>query len=297
MWQTATFDAKTIGQELGWAAKAGYNSVRVFLQYLVWQDDAEGLKERIEHFLTTATKHGISTTFILFCDCSFGGKEPYLGKQDEPVPGVHNSGWVPSPGLARVIDKTEWSGLEGYVKDIVGLLADDERILLWDLYNEPGNSNMGEKSLPLVESTFAWAREMNPRQPLTTGPWCDFAGAMSGRLTELSDIISFHGYGNAQKTSKLIETLQSHGRPIICTEWLCRQPGNTFREILPLFSRHRIGWYHWGLVAGRTQTYMPWGSEPGAPMPDVWQHDVLHEDGTPYDANEMELLASFDFRG
>ena len=115
-----TFDTGTIDQELGWASKAGYNSVRIFLQYLVWRDDAEGLKARIEQFLKIASKHGISTMPILFCDCSFSGKEPYLGKQDEPVPGVHNSGWVPSPGLERLTDtpsekRTPSSGDCGYV--------------------------------------------------------------------------------------------------------------------------------------------------------------------------------------
>jgi len=154
MWQADTFDPKTIDQELGWAEDAGYNSLRVFLQYLVWQDDAEGLKKRIDEFLTIAGKHGIRTMFILFCDCAFAGKEPYLGKQDDPVPGVHNSGWVPSPGLKRVTDRSVWPDLEKYVKDLVSTFGNDERVLIWDLYNEPGNSALGEKSLPLAEAAF-----------------------------------------------------------------------------------------------------------------------------------------------
>ncbi|MGB2806287.1 MAG: hypothetical protein WBC22_00995, partial [Sedimentisphaerales bacterium] len=155
MWQADTFDPKTIDEELGWAEKTGYNSVRIFLPYLVWKDDPDGLKKRLNKFLTIADKHGISSMVILFCDCSFSGKEPYLGKQDEPIPGVHNSGWVPSPGLKRVTDKAVWPDLEKYVKDIVGSFGKDERILIWDLYNEPGNSRMGEKSLPLAEAAFA----------------------------------------------------------------------------------------------------------------------------------------------
>ena len=166
MWQADTFDPETIDQELGWAEKAGYNSVRIFLQYLVWKDDPEGVKKRLDKFLTIADKHGISSMVILFCDCAFAGREPYLGKQDEPVAGVHNSGWVPSPGLKRVTDKGVWPDLEKYVKDIVGSFGKDKRILIWDLYNEPGNSRMGEKSLPLAEAAFAWARATNPSQPI-----------------------------------------------------------------------------------------------------------------------------------
>ncbi|MCD6395572.1 MAG: glycoside hydrolase family 43 protein [Planctomycetes bacterium] len=295
MWRGETFDPATIDEELGWAEEAGYNSVRVFVQYLVWKDDADGLKKRIEEFLSIADSHGISTMMIFFCDCSFAGKEPYLGKQDDPVPGVHNSGWVPSPGLKRVTDKSVWGDLEKYVKDIVGSFAGDKRILIWDLYNEPGNSRMGEKSLPLAEAAFAWAREVNPLQPVTIGAWSNFNGRMSKRLMELSDVVSFHGYEGPEGIEAKIKICRQYGRPIICTEWLRRQVGNTFASILPVFAANRVGGYHWGLVAGRTQTYMHWGSKKGSPMPKVWQHDVFYPDGKPYDTKEMQLLKAFSF--
>ena len=295
MWRGETFDPATIDEELGWAEEAGYNSVRVFVQYLVWKDDADGLKKRIEEFLSIADSHGISTMMIFFCDCSFAGKEPYLGKQDDPVPGVHNSGWVPSPGLERVTDRSVWGDLEKYVKDIVGSFAGDKRILIWDLYNEPGNSRMGEKSLPLAEAAFAWAREVNPLQPVTIGAWSNFNGRMSKRLMELSDVVSFHGYDGPEGIEAKIKICRQYGRPIICTEWLRRQVGNTFASILPVFARNRVGGYHWGLVAGRTQTYMHWGSKKGSPMPKVWQHDVFYPDGKPYDTKEMQLLKAFSF--
>ena len=295
MWQGDTFDPATIDEELGWAEEAGFNSVRVFVQYLVWKDDADGLKKRIDKFLSIADSHGISTMMIFFCDCSFAGKEPYLGKQDEPVPGVHNSGWVPSPGLKRVTDKSVWGDLEKYVKDIVGSFAGDKRVLIWDLYNEPGNSRMGEKSLPLAEAAFAWAREANPSQPVTIGAWSNFRGRMSKRLMELSDVVSFHGYDGPEGIDTKIKICRQYGRPIICTEWLRRQVGNTFASILPIFAENRVGGYHCGLVAGKMQTYMNWGSKKGSPMPKVWQHDVFHSDGKPYDAKEIQLLKAFSF--
>ncbi len=297
MWQAPTFDPKTVDQELGWAQEAGYNSVRVFLQYLVWKDDADGLKKRIKTFLSLANKHNISVMLILFCDCSFAGKEPYLGPQDDPVPGVHNSGWVPSPGLKRVTDRSVWPDLERYVKDIVGTFGQDPRILIWDLYNEPGNSAMRSKSLPLAEAAFAWAREVHPMQPLTIAVWTSFDSPMSKRIMALSDIISFHGYDQPEGMIRKIKTCRSYGRPVICTEWLRRQVGNTVASILPLFAKHHVGWYHWGLVAGRTQTYMHWGSKRGDPMPKVWQHDTFHQDGTPYDPQELELIQAFRFPG
>ncbi len=162
MWQQETFDPQTIDQELGWAHEAGYNSVRVFLQYVVWKEDPDGFKRRLGEFLTIAQKHNIRVMLVPFCDCAFAGREPYLGPQDAPVPGVHNSGWVPSPGLKRVVDRTAWPDLEKYIKDLIGHFGHDQRVLIWDLYNEPGNSNLWDKSLPLVVATFHWARATAP---------------------------------------------------------------------------------------------------------------------------------------
>ena len=295
MWQAESFDPDTMAEELAWAGAAGFNGVRVFLQFLVWLDDPAGLKGRIDQFLDIASGCGIKAMFIVFDDCAFAGKEPYLGRQDDPIPNVHNSGWTPSPGLQRVTDHSVWPQLKDYVVDIVGSFADDERVLIWDLYNEPGASEMGDKSLPLVEATFAWAREAGAQQPLTTSIWRlhdDYN--MSERILELSDVTSFHQYGETG-VEEIIQRCQSFGRPVLCTEWLRRQVGQTVELILPIFARERIGWYNWGLVAGRTQTYLDWRRELNTPENITWQHDIFHADGTPYHEEEIKLIRSFSF--
>jgi len=302
MWQAESFDPQTIEKELSMAKEAGYNSSRVFLQYLVWKADPKGLKKRINEFLAIADQNGISTMFILFDDCAFAGKEPYLGKQDAPVPGVHNSGWTPSPGSDKVVDRSVWPELEKYVKDIIGSFKDDDRVVVWDLYNEPGNNKMWKKSLPLLEATFTWAREVNPSQPLTTAPWGDFynifsnKSLMTERIFELSDFISFHAYENPDFFRYKVNLLKNtYDRPLICTEWLFRQNGGTFANILPIFNDNQVSWYQWGFVAGDTQTYLHWGSKKGDPDPKIWQHDVFHKDGKAYDPQELELVKGFNF--
>ena len=297
MWQASTFDPQTIRQELEWARRAGYNSVRVFVQFLVWQEDPDGLKLRLEQFLAIASGHEISTAPILFDDCAFAGKEPYLGQQDDPVLGVHNSGWTPSPGPSFVMDRSSWQALASYVRDIVGSFGSDERILFWDLYNEPGNSRMGEQSMPLMEKAFNWARQAGPEQPLTVAVWRDgpsYSGSMSKKMLALSDVISFHCYGQKQM-EEAIARCRSYGRPVICSEWLRRTTANTVSDTLPLFAREQVGWYNWGLVAGRTQTYLDWRSKAGDPVPTTWQHDIFHADGTAYDAAEIEMIQQFAF--
>ncbi|MDE0611047.1 MAG: cellulase family glycosylhydrolase [Anaerolineaceae bacterium] len=299
MWQAQTFDPGTIDEELGWAAAAGYNSLRVFLQYIVWRDDPDGFLQRIDRFLSIAAGRGITAAFILFDDCAFAGREPYLGVQDPPKPGIHNSGWTPSPGLRLVEDRAVWPQLEAYARAIVGAFGQDGRVLLWDLYNEPGNSELGERSTPLVEAAFAWARMESPGQPLTISVWrgnreAGYQDPMSQVLFNSSDIVSFHCY-EPQQLDQAIAQCKSFGRPVVCTEWLHRPFGQTVEATLPVFAREQIGWYQWGLVAGRTQTYLDWRPERNGVPLGRWQHDVFHPDGRPYDEAEIELIRNFAF--
>ncbi len=96
MWQADTFDSKRIDEELGWAEGLGMNTVRVFLHDLLWQQDAEGFTQRLDTFLGIAAKHHITPLLVLFDSC--WESDPHMGPQHQPIPGIHNSGWVQSPG-------------------------------------------------------------------------------------------------------------------------------------------------------------------------------------------------------
>ena len=174
MWQAETFNPAQIDQELEWAEGIGMNTMRVFLHNLLWQQDPSGFKKRIDRFLTIATKHQIRPIFVLFDSC--WDPAPRLGPQPPPVPGVHNSGWVQSPGAAALTDKSQYLRLEAYVKGVVGAFANDPRVLAWDVWNEPDNSGGGsyngeqlaqEKTriAELLPEIFAWARARHPIQP------------------------------------------------------------------------------------------------------------------------------------
>jgi hypothetical protein len=288
MWQAETFDTATIDRELGWAHNIGMNAARVFLHYIPWQTDPKGFKERIEKYLTIADKNHIKTIFVFFDDC--WNEDPKAGKQPEPKPGVHNSGWMQSPGKKMHNDPTSWSELEKYVKDILTIFKNDDRILMWDLYNEPGNGNYNEKSLPLLKDVFTWSWEVRPSQPLTAGIWYDNKTFNDWQLAN-SDVITFHNYSKADELEKEIKDLQKYDRPVICTEYMARTRGSRFETHLPVFKKYNVGAINWGLVSGKTNTIYQWDTPmPDGSEPKVWFHDIFRKNGEPYDKKETEFI-------
>ena len=315
MWQADTFDPKRIDLELGWAEGIGLNTMRVFLHDLPWQQDAAGFQKRIDTFLQIAAKHHIKPLFVLFDSC--WDPQPHLGKQHEPKPGVHNSGWVQSPGAKALQDPSQYPRLEAYVRGVVGALAKDERVLGWDVWNEPDNGNGGsykdlepknknELVIALLPKAFAWARAAHPTQPLTSGVWKDDwsvpekLGPGAKIQIETSDVISFHSYDKPEVFEKRILSLQQYHRPLICTEYMARGNGSTFQGSLPIAKKYNVGAINWGLVAGKTQTYLPWDSweHPYTDRePTVWFHEIFRTDGKPYNAEEIELIKRLTGRG
>jgi hypothetical protein len=288
-WQAETFDPATIDRELGWAESIGFNTVRVYLHHLAWQVDPKGFLSRIDQFLTIAAKHKIEPVVVLFDDC--WNPVYQAGKQPDPKPGIHNSGWVRDPGDLLFSDTSLMKVLEDYTKAVMGHFTDDQRILLWDLYNEPGNSDYGNRSMPLLKNVFRWAREVNPSQPVSAGLWYRNYGELNRFQAENSDIITYHNYSNEVDHAAALDTLKIYGRPLICTEYMARTNGSKFGNILPLLKERGVGAINWGLVSGKTNTIYAWSTPiPDGSEPALWFHDIFRKDGTPYDKAETDLI-------
>jgi hypothetical protein len=308
MWQADTFDPFLIDKELSWAANIGFNTVRVFLHHLLWEQDSQGFLHRMDQFLSIAHKHGIKTMFVLFD--AVWDPFPKLGKQPEPRYNVHNSGWVQSPGYDVLNDESKYDSLHSYVSGIVSHFKDDERVLIWDLFNEPDNMNTAsykdddyavhkaELSLRLLKKTINWVRAINPIQPITMAPWQydwqhhDKLTALDNYMFTHSDIISFHCYESRKGMETRILQLKRYDRPLLCTEYMARPLKSTFKSILPLLKKHNVGAYSWGFVAGKSQTHCPWDSwhKPYETEPSLWFHDIFRSNGAAYDPAEVEFL-------
>lgn len=318
-WQAETFDPATIDKELGLAENLGINTMRVFLHDLPYKQDAKGFIKRIGTFLTLCQKHKIRPMLVLFDSC--WDPNPQLGKQRDPQPGIHNSGWVQSPGAEALTDVSQYPRLEAYVKGIVGAFKNDKRILMWDIWNEPDNTNDNsygvthtiKTELPkakkvaiiqaLLPQAFGWARAAGPTQPLTAGVWQFWRNdwqndatipAFDKMMLENSDVITFHQYADTAALEKIIPNLKRMGRPVICTEFMARGVNSKFQTHLPIAKREKVGMICWGFVAGKSQTYLPWDSwqKPyvNGNEPKIWFHEILKGDGTPYDPAEVVAI-------
>ncbi len=329
MWQAETFDPQTIEKELALAESIGFNTLRVYLHDLVWGADEQGFYQRMDQFLTICQKHGIRPMFVFFDDCHH--PDPKLGRQPLPVPGYHNSGWMNCPGRQLAVDYSQGKAaaediarLKGYVQKTLARFKNDDRILMWELYNEPGRGRglggdmasgkakgaFGDASAQLLMDCWAWAREINPSQPIcscTDGS----VGKQNIQIGHLnSDVISFHCYGPPQQLENMCKRYAAAGRPALCTEYMAR-PNSTFQGSLPVLKEYNIGAINWGFVAGKTGCIWPWSSRNGKdvdklraegvvcntieemPEPNPWFHEIFRPDHTPYSQEEVDCIKKF----
>lgn len=308
MFAAETFDPRRIDTELGWARLTGFNAVRVFLHDQLWVQDSAGFQYRLAQFVAIAARHRIKPLFVFFDSCWDPFPKP--GPQPAPRPGIHNSRWVQSPGAERLGDRRYLPVLHEYVTGVMTQFQYDNRVLGWDLWNEPDNPapeyhrverpDKLERVAELLPQVFEWARSVDARQPLMSAVW---AGSVPGSPiveTQLgsSDVITFHSYEAPPVFTKQVLDLLPLGRPILCTEYLARTFGSTIDRNLPIMKRYNVGAFNWGFVAGKTQTYLPWNSwdRPYTTVPKVWFHDLRYPNGRPYRANEILTISNLSRR-
>jgi hypothetical protein len=243
----------------------------------------------MKRYLSIADRHRIKTIFVFFDDC--WNPTYKSGKQPDPKPGIHNSGWVQDPGKLIEDNPSITALLETYVKDILLTFKDDQRIALWDLYNEPGNGH-GDKSMQLLRKAFEWGRAVNPSQPLSSGVWISNLPELSAFQLANSDIITYHNYESPEKHKAAIDSLRRFNRPLVCTEYMARTNNSRFENILPMLKKENVGAINWGLVSGKTNTIYRWGNtlNKDGSEPKLWHHDIFRKNGTPYLQSEIDVI-------
>jgi len=316
LWQEQTHEEvmACVRREIELMKDIGVNSVRTFLRFDAWYYDPKGFMERLNNYLDALNSAGITLMPVVFNDClNFGRPEDITPKR----PGGwhsydigHHGGAIKNPftGEKKLIgwnlwDEPEWrEPQENYLRDLLAHFGQDERIYAWDLWNEPGNSNRHDMSIPYLKRAFEIGREMDTLQPLTAGPFTFPKGYGVDPAVEVepiarvaldeSDIVTFHHYGGFERGKEIANKLAQEGRPMLNTEWLNRILDNQMADHLPYYHDERIGSYSWGLVAGKSQHFLPWDTlwnRRELPL-NRWQHDLFDTYHTPYDPAELELM-------
>lgn len=317
-WQEYGFEERfeTAQRELALAEETGFNSIRIIPEFFVWKEEHDGFMERFERYVEAAHQHGISCMVVLGNDCmppkEEAKKRMKLGEQEVDW-GYHGGRKVSQHGVFEgpgyhLLDEPEYARqYDAFVRELVTKYRDDERILIWDVYNEAGNSNRGSMSLPHMARFFEIIRQIDPIQPLTACVWTHLKNPeelpeIERYALEHSDIVSYHNYTSYMDNIEILRNLKKFGRPIINTEWLGRCMGNTVEELFPLFYLEKIGCYNWGFVAGKYQTYEPWESawthysqDPEHFVCDFtkWLHDLYRPSLRPYDPKEIDIIKKF----
>ncbi|MBQ9098008.1 MAG: cellulase family glycosylhydrolase [Clostridia bacterium] len=321
MWQAHNHQAviAQIEKEFALARETGLNAVRAIIQFEVWYYEHDSFMANLEEYLNLAQRYGIKVMLCLGNDCTvpkddwkpvvFGEQNVDWGWHSGIRKGPHAKGYR-APGYMMADDPEYLPEYYRMVDELAAKYAKDERIHIWDVWNEIGNGRRGQMSVPYMEKFFEIIRSHDPIQPLTADCYhyddnAEVSAPEALCALELSDVITFHCYGSYQKTIKVIEFLKRYGRPLINNEWLNRIHKNRVEELFPLFYLEGIGSYHWGLIQGFSQTYEPWGSyfdkiaDPdyeGDLELTLLQHDLYRFNGLPYVAKEIAIIKEFAAR-
>ena len=317
MWQEYKHDEvlERLDYEFSVANENGFNAVRTFLQFDVWLYQHDSFMKNLEDYLTVASKYNQKVMIALGNDCTVAKsrwKAPVFGEQKidwgyhSGIKGGQHAGDYREPGY-QLIDEPEL--LEKYydmIREIVGKYAKDERIQIWNVWNEIGNSNRNQMSVPYMIKAFEIARSCNPIQPLTADIWrtndllVDKISKEEEIAVELSDVITFHNYSSFETFALVVKKIkEKYGRPTMCTEWLNRLENNNVDNVLPLLYVENVGSYHWGLFQGFSQTFEPWGGyyiaqEKGSDKDlTLWQHDIFRFNGLAYIPKEIRTFKRF----
>ncbi|MBP9997898.1 MAG: alpha/beta fold hydrolase, partial [Bacteroidales bacterium] len=317
-WQELGFEERfeTQRQELALAQSIGFNTVRLLIAeegFGIWIADHDGFMQRFDRTLALCFEHGIRAIVTLANDCS---RPKELWKLPQPGPqhydwGYHGGrkqsqhGTYPGAiGFTSLDDPELSEAFFQMCREIMTVHKDDQRILFWDLINEPGANNRKQVSVANVRRLFEIGWEVNPSQPLTADLWNSFGkgekNPSENAVAELCDIISYHDYSPLKRQKEIAEDLRERiGRPMINTEWLARIRGNYVQDCYAFFEQERIGCTMWGFVAGKYQTYEPWESmwkeiDAGKGKHyeiTKWFHDLYRPSLRPYDPEEIAIIS------
>ena len=201
------FDAATVDHELGLGRQyfPNMNTVRLWLSPDAYIKNPEQFTQNFEATLTSCEKYNIKAIPTLFNN--WHSVPDFGGISEEMINyWFHNYG---QDGEAENYVFRPY--LEAMFKDH----ATDDRILAWDLCNEPFNSGSTEPYIPWLQHTYNMAKTLGAEQPIGVSVG---VGQLS-YVEAFSDVLMIHPYFASSVNWDSVKAFASeHNKALLATE-------------------------------------------------------------------------------
>ena len=259
-------DPAIIERDLGYAQRVQLNSTRIWLRYSEYQKDPEGFIKKIQNYVRTAQRKGITTMPVIW----------------------NGNGLNP-----ETLDEKFRPQGEAYTKAVVEALKNEKGLLMWDIMNEPlwndyyRQAPAEEKAKreaeikDFVRHYIQYVKKLDPVNAVTVGY------AYSKELeqsSDLVDVLSFHDYlgtrARVEESYRLAEEVSKKygNKPMLNSEMACIARANPYDVSLEIAARHKMGWYVFELM-----------------IEGYWNevHGLFYPDGTIRDPSTIAAVLGF----
>lgn len=237
-WQ---YDPGRMRAEAALARQVHANCIRLWIEFSAWMADPPRVTAAFQDAVGAIAEAGMKTMPCLFNrwhdrDWDYGGTY--------------------TENLFR-----NWAPQLDYVRALVAPLADDDRVLLWDLCNEPQaqalDTAVDQREMAWLTAIAECVRGCGVRQPLTIGT---MTGTNIDLFAPLCDVLCGHPYAHDPAGLEVLiadfrAKSQRFGKPLLVNECIPGSLDDRVRAGVARFYTERLsaagfGWMGWALCEG-----------------------------------------------
>ena len=232
-WQL--YDGARFREEVALARTIHCNCIRLWIDFAAWKTDPAKITERFLDAVAGVAENGMKVMPCL-----------YNHWHDKKL----DYGGTPLAG--------DWTPQFDYIKAVVTPLVNDDRVMIWELCNEPGSTDNGTLEFKWMSQIAAAVRGCGTKQPVTIGT---MRGKNITTFAPLMDVLNGHPYAHNRKALEVIiagySAIQKEvGKPFMVNEAI---PGalddlvraEAVRFHAEMLSAAGFGWMGWVIREGR----------------------------------------------
>jgi hypothetical protein len=237
-----SYDPGRFREEVALARTVHANCIRLWVEFTAWMADPERVTAHFLDAVAALGECGLKTMPCLF-NRWHDWRYDYGGQYLEDL-------------------YRDWGPKLEYVRALVTPLIDDDRVLIWDLCNEPQAVDLGpdwaQKEVDWLRQVAATVRAAGARQPITIGT---MYGANIEAFASICDVLCAHPYCHTE--AELVDLIAGYqalstrlGKPLLVNECIPGCLDDQRRAALARFYTDQLaaggcGWMGWALREGR----------------------------------------------